>query len=309
MKILITIILISSGLFGSRQFGFPQQTTSPNNRAAPANLNLLSRHYRDGEVLAYRMIGSNKGYRGTIQYEAQANGVVKKNSAGIFIEQFGWANPSFNNNAIPLSQRDANFRQSLSLDTDYKLSVPDLSQVTPMLIAPITDLLAFYADLQLAIRQEGLKHAGDHVYVKYVAASSWADGANTLIGEDSIDFDITLTEVAPNDKIASLVIRHVPPEKPQIKTPAEWMHTPIADKPNNWIGVQKNKDGKYDAEIGKETFDVQMRISLVDGKILSGIMDNPVEALRRECSDGTLANCGDPIRYQIRRRIELRLEH
>jgi len=308
MKILISIILISSDLFGGRQFGFNPQTTSPNSQAAPANRNLLSRHYRDAEALAYRMKGTNNGYRGTIQYEAQANGVVKKNSAGMFIEQFGWANLSFNNNAIPLSQRDANFRQSLSLDTDYKLSVPDLSQVTPMLIGPITDLLAFYADLQLAIRQEGLKHAGDHVYVKYGAASSWADGVNTVIGEDSIDFDITLAEVNANDKTASLVIRHVSPEKPQIKTPAEWMRTPVSDTPNNWIEVQKNKDGKYAAEIGKETFDVRMRISLVDGKILSAVMDNPVEALRRECGDAALTNCSDPVRYQIRRQIELRLE-
>src|SRR5437867_4300204 len=127
MKILISIILISSNLFGARQFELTPQTTSPNRQAAPADRDLLSRHYQDGEVLAYRMNCSNKGYRGTIQYEARANGVVKKDPAGIFFEQFAWADLSFNNNVIPLSQRDANFRQSLSLDTGYKMSIPDLS--------------------------------------------------------------------------------------------------------------------------------------------------------------------------------------
>jgi hypothetical protein len=84
------------------------------------------------------------------------------------------------------------------------------------------------------------------------------------------------------------------------------MHVPVADTPNNWAEVGKSKDGKYVASVGKETFDVVIETSLTDGRILSATMDNPVEVLERECSDAALTSCGEPIRYQIRRLIEIR---
>ena len=175
-----------------------------------------------------------------------------------------------------------------------------------MLIGPMADMLNFYVDEWLAIRQ-GLRKRGDHVYVKQGGANSWADGKQTILGQDSIDFDVTLTGVDESGHTAKVVVRHVPPEKPQIQTPVKWMNPPVADTPNNWVEVSKNNNGKYLAEIGKETFDVELTISLADGKILMATMDNPVTVMARECADPQLTQCGEPEHYQIRRQVEIKM--
>jgi hypothetical protein len=69
--------------------------------------------------------------------------------------------------------------------------------------------------------------------------------------------------------------------------------------------VKKNGNGTYSAGVGKETFEVRIKVSLLDGRILSARMDNPVEVLERECADATLATGGDTIHYEIRRQIEI----
>jgi len=132
------------------------------------------------------------------------------------------------------------------------------------------------------------------------------DRKYAVIGESSIDFDITLTQVDRAKKFATLLIRHVPPKKPQVRLPAAWMLEPVADTPNNWINVTRN-GGKYVAAVGKETFDVQLTVSLIDGKILSGTMEYPVQARERECQDAALTDCGDPRPRQIMRLIEISL--
>jgi hypothetical protein len=85
------------------------------------------------------------------------------------------------------------------------------------------------------------------------------------------------------------------------------MLTPVADTPNNWVQVGKNQSGKYDAMVGKETFDFELKISLKDGKILSATMDNLVQTRQRECTDAALLDCGQPADHQIHRQIELQL--
>src|SRR6202043_116361 len=118
-----------------------------------------------------------------------------------------------------------------------------------------------------------------------------------------------LKDVNRSDNTATVIVRHVPPEKPEIRLPADWMSKPVAGTPNNWVQVTRIKNGKYLAAVGKETFDVEIRLSLVDGKILSGSIDNPVETTERECEDAALTKCGDPKAHGIRRRIEISLEH
>jgi hypothetical protein len=86
---------------------------------------------------------------------------------------------------------------------------------------------------------------------------------------------------------------------------ADWMRAPVGDTQNNWVQVSKTSDGKYAAAIGKETFDVQIRVSLVNGTIVSATIDNPVEVLERDCADAALTACGNPARYQIRRHVEV----
>jgi hypothetical protein len=63
----------------------------------------------------------------------------------------------------------------------------------------------------------------------------------------------------------------------------------------------------YMAMVGKETFDCEVKISLVSGTILSATMDNPVEVVARPCVDETAAKCGISFRGQFRRQIEIQL--
>ena len=50
----------------------------------PGGDKILLRHYREGEKLRYRMKTVNEDWR----YEIQADGVVKKDSAGNFFEEY-----------------------------------------------------------------------------------------------------------------------------------------------------------------------------------------------------------------------------
>lgn len=275
--------------------------------AAPS---ILSRHYQEGEKLTYHMKATNKDRVNTTAYEADAVGVVKKNAAGSFVEEYAWTNLIVNGKPFPMTPAMKDFRQNLSLDPAGASGVPNLSQVIPM-VGPITDMLTFYADLLLATRINKFSKPGDHFYFDALSSrpNSWADGVSTLIGEDVIAFDITLKDIDTANKIATLEVRHVPPANPQIKLPADWMRTPVADTPNNWVELQKHSDGKYSGSVGKEIFDASIKTSIVDGKILSATLDNPVEVIERDCTDIALTNCGDPMRYQIHRQVELTLQH
>ena len=128
-----------------------------------------------------------------------------------------------------------------------------------------------------------------------------------VLGQDSIDFDVSLTKIDLEAKTFTLTVRHVPPPQQVVKVPAEWMRAPVADTLNNWVEVKK--DGReYVAAVGKETFDVEMTLSLVDGKILSGKLDNTVDPVFRKCSDEKLEKCGGSERHKIKRNIEIVLQ-
>jgi hypothetical protein len=272
-------------------------------QAAPVANSLLTRHYHDGERLAYHMVATNEGR----SYELDAIGTVTKDPAGGYVEDFGWLNLVANHEAITLPPPSLTFRQQLSLDPDHAPSIPNLSQVSPRLIGPITDMLTFYSDLWLANTAGKFTTSPAHLYFKHGGPNSWADGHYVIVGEDSIDFDISLEKIDSSKKIATLIVKHVPPKDPGLKFPAEWMNAPVADTPNNWVEVVRD-NGRYYAEAGKETFDVTMQVSLVDGKILSGVMDNPVVSVRRECSDEALSDCTSSHPHLIKRHIEISLQ-
>jgi hypothetical protein len=298
MKTLVAIVVIlaSSGIgaLGGSSSG---------DRAASATTSLLSRHYRQGEKLSYHMTATNQDNVSTKSYEAQADGVVKKDSAGNFYEEYQWSAVVWDGKAVAVP---ADFRQILSLDPDSRPQLPDLRHAGSALVGPVLDLFTFYTDLLMALRHPGLNAAGDHLYVKLGGPNSWAAGEGLILGEDSIDFDISLQSVDRSANVATLLVRHVPPPQPAIHFPAAWMRTAVADTPNNWVEVGKTDGGKVVGRIGKETFDDVIRISLTDGRILSATMDNPVEVLERQCDDAALTACGSPIRYEIRRRIAIR---
>lgn len=272
--------------------------------AVAAESHLLARQYHEGETLSYHMKATNQRSGKTLAYEIQGDGVVKKNSDG-FYEEFAWSNLIVDGHAVPLPVASQGLRQMLSLEPTRNIQMPDLSKVHPMMIGPITDMLTFYGDMLIAKTQGKLTRAGDHFYFKHGTPNSWADGTYVTLGQDSIDFDVTLTEVDHGAKSATVVVRHVPPPQPQIKIPAEWMRPPVADTANNWVEVSQAGPGKFSAQVGKETFVATIKLNLADGRIVSATLYNPVEVLARECSDPALTACGEPARFQILRQIEI----
>ena len=262
----------------------------------------LQRQYHEGEALVYRMTAVN----GAWHYAIQADGVVKKDATGAYYEEYRWSNMQSGGQPMQLSAETAAFRQRLSLDPNQNPSGPDLTKVDPRMIGPITDFMTFYVDYWLANKVGQLKKAGDHFYFRNpMPASSWADGTHVLIGESAIDFDMTLKTVDAAAGTAVLVVKHVPPEKSAVKLPAAWMQTPVGDLPNNWVGVQKEQDGRYTASVGEENVNVEIKVSLADGKILSATMDNPVKTIERTCEDLALTKCGEAKPHDILRKVEI----
>ena len=294
---ILTVFLSSVVLFLSS----PAFAQTPNTKASTVQPNVLTRHYVEGETLTYHMEAVNDHAGNKRLYQVDAKGVVRKDATG-FYEEFRWLNLEVNGSPVRLDEK---FQQVLSLATDHEISMPNISKLNSKLIGPTADLLTFYADLRLAVKQ-GLSRVGDHVYVNHPEANSWADGKYLMIAEDSVDFDITLRSVEASRQLATVVIRHVPPKESHIRVPVEWMQVPVTIGPNNWVQVA-NDSGKYVASIGNEQFEVELKVSIADGKILSATMDNPVEVLERECTDASLTRCGEARRYRIQRKIGIML--
>jgi hypothetical protein len=299
---LLCLSLPSPGLLVAQAAGPMNATTA----AAPPVA--LARHYQDGEKIAYTIGCLNQSPSKTTEYEARAEGVVSKDPAGIFVENLAWTDLHLNDDQVRLSAASRVFRQPLSLAKGFKLAIPDLSKVQSGLIGPIADLLTFYADVKIAMNQQTLTHAGDHAYVKYGAPNSWADGTHIILGEDAVDFDVTLQSIDQAAQVATLMVRHVPPAQPRIKLPAPWMSERVGSAANNWVQVEKGSNGKYIAGVGQETFDVEIKLALATGRIVSATMDNPVDVLERVCTDAALTACGAPERHSIHRRITLRAD-
>ena len=271
---------------------------------AQSDTTTLFRRYTPGERIVYRMSATNQGRGSVTHYQVRADGEVKRDTDGTMFEEYAWSDLRVNDGRVPLPVQSREFRERLSLSPAFRLAIPDLSRLHPGLIGPVVDLLTFYADVQLAIR-EPLHQSGDHVYVNEGSVNSWADGKRILTGEDAIDFDITLADVNVRDSVVTLVVRHVPPAHPAIALRAPWMRVPVAETPNNWVQVARADTGSFVASVGRETFEATIRLGLGSGRILSATLDNDVQVLERVCSDSLLTSCGAPRRSTIRRRIEI----
>ena len=293
MAIFLQVLLVATGMNVER--------TAMSGQGQAAG-NGIHRRYKTSETLKYHMKAKNDAW----EYEIDAFGTVAKNKEGMWEEQFVWSNMVSGGHPLPLPEESANFHQQLSLDPAYTLKLPDFSKVSPMLIGPMADMMTFYSDLWLAMKAGNLSKAGDHLYVPVGGPNSWADGSRVILGEDSIDFDFTLTDVDATNKTAKLIAKHVPPKEPKVRLSADWMKPPVADTPNNWVEVSKSGE-KYMAEVGKETFTVELKISLEDGKILHVTMENPVTAIHRDCTNAAFTQCTPATPRQIMRRVEIEL--
>ena len=262
----------------------------------------IQRRYSEGEVMKYNL-ALNGTESGEPDFSSLSRAVmtVKKNAANSFYESIQWTSTSKNGADIPLAPESRDFRQLVSLDPAFKLTIPDLSKVIP-LIEPITDTLTFYADLQLAIRKSMRLETGQRLYVSHGIPNSWA-GGTVLVGRDCIDFEIAVANVDPATDSALLRVRHLPPPAGCGEPPAPWMKEPVSDTPNNWYQVVKTGEAEYTAGAAKETFDDEIKISLKDGRILSATQINPLTGTTRICKDAALTDCGKPEKFTITRHL------
>ncbi len=306
------VLLAASATSLAAQAPATPPTATPTATPTPAPPQYpLHRIYREGETLAYQMKGQNEAWH----YTVRADGIVTKSGAsgaqgsasGPFLEEYRWSGMESDGKPVTLSAEMQAYRQKVSLDPSYMPGMPDLSKVDRALVGPITDFMTFYSDEWLANRMGVLKKPGGHFYFAVPFNPSWADGTRVILGEDSIAFDMTWKSTNEADHTALILIRHVSPAQPTIHLTADWMKKPVADAPNNWVEVEKTPDGKFEAGVGNETFDVELTVDLSDGKILSGTMDNTVKTVHCTCEDQALTKCNTLAPHEINRKIEIAL--
>ncbi len=291
--------LVAAALFFTFSIAAKAQTAA----GVATNLLNLDRVYQPGQALQYEMTGSNHGWK----YQFHAESVAQKDSDGGWFEEIAWSNLR-SNAPMKMSAESEAFRQKLSLSGDQKyLAVPDLSKVQPFLIGPITDTLTFYADLFLAKKLK-LAQVGQHAYFESGTSNSWADGTRVIVGEDAIDFDLTLVSANPTDHTAELLVKHVPPKHQRLKLRASWMETPVRTLPNNWVQVMKPSGG-YVAQVGMEVYEVHLTVDTRDGKIVEAKIHNPVVYVERTCQDVALTQCTESKPDELVRDVSLVLTH
>src|SRR5580692_11032801 len=105
-KIAIPVLTLLAG----SAWLYPQAPAAP--AASPMPANPLHRQYRDGETLVYKMTGTNENWH----YTVRAEGTVKKNDKGAYIEEYRWTDMTSDGKPYTLPPAMADFRQSLSLD-------------------------------------------------------------------------------------------------------------------------------------------------------------------------------------------------
>jgi hypothetical protein len=247
---------------------------------------ILRREYTDGTVTHYRMTGDNDGW----QYKILAADTVKRDAGGRYYEEIQWSDLTSNAHQA-LTPASLALRQTVSLDDPSSyMKMPNLASVQPLLIGPITDTLTLYSDLLLAMNAK-LVTLGQSAYVSGTTPNSWADGERVILGQDTVDFSIKLESINSAEHTETLLIQHVPPPALHIALPAAWMREAAAAKPDNFVQVSKQGDG-FEADTGKEFFDVRLVVDTRDGQIISATIHNPVQLKVRECKDRELTQCG-----------------
>jgi len=156
------------------------------------------------------MTGYNHSPQKTERYSAIATGEVGQTPEGKWIEPIVWADFVLDGKPFDLGDSGKAFREVLTLDTSYQPPFPDISKA-PAIVGPITDLLTFYADVRLARMLGVLGKPRSHFYFKYGRPSSWADGQTVVVGQDTIDFDVTMKSVDRKRGVVELDVKHVPP--------------------------------------------------------------------------------------------------
>ncbi len=255
-----------------------------NAQQATPQASSLRRHYIEGAVSHYIMTGNNDGW----QYAIHATDRVMRDARGRYYEEIAWSDLDSNAHQA-LTPASTQLRQTVSLDDPASyMKMPDLASVQPLLVGPITDTLTIYADLLLAL-QANLTQPGQSTYISRATPNSWADGQRVLVGQDAVDFSIKIEATDPGEHTETLLVKHVPPPALHVLLPAKWMQGQSA--PPNFVQVSREGEG-FNAETGKETFDVRLVVDSRDGHIISAALHNPVALKTRACKDRELTQCG-----------------
>jgi hypothetical protein len=162
-----------------------------------------------------------KGDNAGVAYEVRLTSTVKKHSDGHFFEEYAWSELTARGQPRPLPETSRNFRMAVTLEPGRApFAPPDISKA-PNLSGPVLDLVTFYADLYLAMHAGALRNPGDRFKVPSPGPASWADGRRILTGQDAVDFEVALTAIDEPGTTATLLVKHVPPEKESLRFPAE----------------------------------------------------------------------------------------
>src|SRR4029450_7168097 len=116
-------------------------------------------------------------------------------AAGRFVEELQWGDLVYNGMPFALPTNNETVGQLLSLAPELSPTLPNFSVIPLRLIGPSSDLMNFYSDVWLAMRQPTLRQAGDRVSVPHGGPNSWADGTRVILGEDAIDFVLSIEAV------------------------------------------------------------------------------------------------------------------
>jgi hypothetical protein len=123
----------------------------------------LQRRYTDQAVSHYLMTGNNDGW----QYTIQATDVVKRDTDGRYYEEIGWSGLTSSAQQA-LTPASLALRQTVSLDDPASyMRVPNLANVQPLLVGPITDTLTIYSDLLLAMQAKLVQPRADRVCIAH----------------------------------------------------------------------------------------------------------------------------------------------
>ena len=271
---------------------------------APPDAPPVRRVYKDGETFSYLLkLTYTEGTRTREPSYSSAAVTVQKGDDGVYYETWRWLGRVEDGKPEALPQSALDFRQRLSLDPAFRLSMPPDFFKALQLAEPISDALTFYADAQLAARKGLRLSPGDQLYIPYGKPASWAGGP-TLTGFDCVDFVLSVSSVNAKAGTATLKALHVPPPFSCAKAPAPWLQEQLFGMPNNWYQVRKEGEA-YRAGAGLETFDDVITISLADGHIVSATQYNPLAGEARNCKDEALTDCGAPEQVNILRQLEL----
>jgi hypothetical protein len=182
---------------------------------------IANRDYTVGEKLRYRMTGLNRSSGSEQTYTVDSFHTVKTDGETI-LEEISW-----------VDDEEPGFRQKLSLDLSYNQPFPNPAIIPPHLVGPAFDLLTFYVDYRLILDSK-LTEPGDSAYIEHGKPSSWAAG-NLLVGEDCLDFEISLEAVFSD--IMRFKVQHISPRKGIcVKLSAPWMkESVVAGQFNNWV--------------------------------------------------------------------------